>query len=289
MLSNEDYNKLLETARTIRHSIIDTTLKAGGAHVGGGLSMLDILVMLYFKYMKVDVNNPDDPDRDRFVLSKGHGAIGYVPVLAEKGFFDKELLSSFNKFKSPFGMHPDGNKIAGCDASTGSLGHGMPMAVGMAMGAKMQNKPFYTYCVVGDGELNEGSNWEAAMTAAHYKLSNLLVFVDRNRHMIDGPVADVMDINPLPDKWKAFGWKVIEINGHDLREIAEAIEAAHETTDQPVVVIAHTIKGKGVDFMEDQTKWHYGAIDSAMGEQAHASIDKMYADLGLNLKAIYQN
>ena len=281
MLQQEEYKKLLETARTIRHSIIDTTMKAGGAHVGGGMSALDMMVMLYFKYMKIDTANPDDPDRDRFILSKGHSAIGYVPVLAERGYFKKELLDDFNKFKSPFGMHPDGNKIAGCDASTGSLGHGLPMAVGMAMGAKIQKKDFYTYCIVGDGELNEGSNWEAAMTAAHHKVDNLLVFFGRNMHMIDGPVEDVMGIEPLPDKWKAFGWEVLEIDGHNLNEIAEAIETAQKTEGKPVVVIAKTVKGKGVDFMEDQTKWHYGAIDSAMGEQAHASIDKMYSDLGI--------
>jgi len=281
MLTKEEHNKLLETARTIRHLIIDTTMKAGGAHVGGGMSALDIMVMLYFKYMNVDPADPDNTDRDRLVLSKGHSAIGYVPVLAEKGFFDKELLNSFNKFKSPFGMHPDGNKIAGCDASTGSLGHGLPMSVGMALGAKIQKKDFYTYCIVGDGELNEGSNWEAAMTAAHYNLDNLLVFVDRNMHMIDGPVKDVMNIEPLPEKWKAFGWEVLKIDGHNMNEIAEAIEKAQKTKGKPVVVIAKTIKGKGVDFMEDQTKWHYGAIDSAMGEQAHESINKMYSELGI--------
>ncbi len=281
MVQKEEYHKLLKTARTIRHSIIDTTMKAGGAHVGGGMSALDMMVTLYFKFMNIDPANPDNPDRDRFILSKGHSAIGYIPVLAERGFFDKELLNDFNKFKSPFGMHPDGNKIAGCDASTGSLGHGMPMGVGMAMGARIQKKDFYTYVIVGDGELNEGSNWEAAMAAAHHKVDNILVFVDRNMHMIDGPVEEVMSVEPLTDKWKAFGWEVLVIDGHNLNEIAQAIETAHKTKGKPVVVIAKTVKGKGVDFMEDQTKWHYGAIDSALGDQAHASIDKMYSDLGI--------
>ncbi|MCF6357477.1 MAG: transketolase [Draconibacterium sp.] len=281
MITNEEHKNLLQTARTIRHAIIDTTMKAGGAHIGGGMSALDIMVTLYFKYLNIDPANPDNPDRDRFVLSKGHSAIGYIPVLAERGFFDKKLLDTFNKFKSPFGMHPDSLKIAGCDASTGSLGHGLPMSVGMAMGAKIQNKKFYTYCIVGDGELNEGSNWEAAMTAAHHKVDNLLLFVDRNMHMIDGPVEEVMSIEPLTDKWRAFGWEVLEIDGHDLNEIAKAIDTAHATKGKPVVVIAKTVKGKGVDFMEDQTKWHYGAIDSEMGEQAHTSIDKMYSELGI--------
>lgn len=279
MLSEKEIKKLQDTAIAIRHSIIDTTMKAGGAHIGGGMSMLDILVTLYFKYMNIDPENPDAPDRDRFVLSKGHAAIGYIPTLAERGFFDKELLKTFNKFKSPFGMHPDSLKIPGCDASTGSLGHGLPMALGMALGAKFQKKSFYTYCIVGDGELNEGSNWEAAMTAAHYKVDNLLVFVDRNRHMIDGPVEEVMSIEPLADKWRAFGWKVIGIDGHRFVEIAEAIEKAQATVGTPVVVIANTVKGKGVDYMEDQTKWHYGAIDSEMGQKAHESIDKMYLEL----------
>ncbi len=281
MFTHEEHNELLKTARTIRHSIIDTTMKAGGAHIGGGMSALDIMVALYFKYMNIDPANPDDPNRDRFVLSKGHSAIGYIPVLAERGFFDKKLLDTFNKFKSPFGMHPDSLKIAGCDASTGSLGHGLPMSVGMAMGAKIQNKKFYTYCIVGDGELNEGSNWEAAMTAAHHKVDNLLLFVDRNMHMIDGPVEEIMSIEPLADKWRAFGWEVLEINGHDFNEIAKAIDTAHEIKGKPVVVIAKTVKGKSVDFMEDQTKWHYGAIDSEMGAKAHASIDKMYSELGI--------
>jgi transketolase len=281
MLTKEEHKNLLETAKKIRHSIINTTLKAGGAHVGGGLSALDIMVALYFKYMNVNPEDPENPDRDRFVLSKGHGAIGFIPVLAERGFFEKELLDSFNKFKSPFGMHPDGNKIAGCDASTGSLGHGLPMAVGMVLGAKVQKKDFYTYCIVGDGELNEGSNWEAAMTAAHHKVDNLLLFVDKNRQMIDGPVQEVMNIDPLADKWKAFRWEVIEIDGHNMVEIAEAIEKAHQIKGKPTVVVANTVKGKGVDFMENETKWHYGAIDSEMGERAHASIEKMYENIEL--------
>ena len=237
--------------------------------------MIDILTTLYFKHMNIDPSNPEDPDRDRFVLSKGHAAIGYIPTLAEKGFFSKDLLKSFNKFKSPFGMHPDSLKIKGCDASTGSLGHGLPMALGMALSAKIQKKSYQTYCIVGDGELHEGSNWEAAMTAAHYKVDNLTVFVDRNMHMIDGPVEEVLSVEPLTDKWKAFGWEVITIDGHDYNEISSAIEEAHAIQNKPVVIIARTIKGKGVDFMEDQTKWHYGAIDSEMAERAHASIDKM--------------
>lgn len=280
-LTIEEYNHLLQTAKKLRHEIVDITMKAGGAHIGGGLSALDIMVALYFKYLNVDPSDPDNPDRDRFVLSKGHAAIAYAPVLAERGFFDKKLLDDFNKFKSPFGMHPDANKIPGCDASTGSLGHGLPIATGMALGARLQNKKFHTYCLVGDGELNEGSNWEAAMTAAHFKLTNLTVFVDRNMQMIDGPVETIMGLEPLADKWKAFGWEVLEINGNDIQQIAEAIEKAKQATEKPVVVIARTLKGFGVDFMEDKTPWHYGSLDSELAEKAHASIEKKYAALGI--------
>ncbi len=280
-LTIEEYNRLLQTAKKLRHEIVEITMKAGGAHIGGGLSALDIMVALYFKYMNIDPAYPDNPDRDRFVLSKGHAAIAYAPVLAERGFFNKKLLDDFNKFKSPFGMHPDANKIPGCDASTGSLGHGLPIATGMALGARLQGKKFRTYCIVGDGELNEGSNWEAAMTAAHYKLTNLTVFVDRNMQMIDGPVEEIMGLEPLADKWKAFGWEVMEIDGNDMQQVAGAIENAQRAVEKPVVVLARTVKGYGVDFMEDQTRWHYGSLDSELAGKAHASIDKKYAALGV--------
>ncbi len=280
-LTNEEFSRLIKTAKKLRHEIVDITMKAGGAHIGGGLSALDIMVALYFKYLNIDPAHPDDPDRDRFVLSKGHAAIAYAPVLAERGFFDKKLLDDFNKFKSPFGMHPDANKINGCDASTGSLGHGLPMATGMALGARLQGKKFRTYCLVGDGELNEGSNWEAAMAGAHFKLTNLTVFVDRNMHMIDGPVERIMGLEPLDDKWKAFGWEVIQINGNDMEQIADAIETAQKATEKPMVIIAKTVKGYGVDFMENQTRWHYGSLDSELAEKAHKSIDKVYAAMGV--------
>jgi len=279
MLPDKEFRDLSQIARKLRHTAVEITMKAGGAHIGGGLSMMDILTLLFFKYMKINPEDPDNPDRDRFVLSKGHGAIGYIPVLAERGFFDKRLLDDFNKFKSPFGMHPDSNKIPGCDASTGSLGHGLPMAVGMALGARIQKKNFITYCIMGDGELNEGSNWEAAMTASHHKVTNLVAFVDRNKHMIDGRVEDVMGIEPLKDKWEAFGWKTIMTDGHDLNKLSEAIEFALSYDEKPIVIIADTIKGKGVDFMEDNTKWHYGSLDSNLLEQAKDSINRLYTEL----------
>ena len=226
--------------------------------------------------MSIRPDEPDWEDRDRLILSKGHAAVAYTAILARRGFFDFELLKSFNKFGSPFGMHPDGNKITGCDASTGSLGHGLPMAVGLALGAKMQKKDYRTFVVLGDGEMNEGSNWEALMSAAHHKLNNLTVIVDRNRMMIDGPTEEVMALEPLADKLSAFGMIVEDIDGHDFDALASAIDAAKSWTAGPTGIIANTVKGKGVDFMENQVPWHYGSVDSALRDKALASIDSMY-------------
>ena len=222
--------------------------------------------------MKYDPANPDLEDRDRFVLSKGHAGVGFAPLLAEKGFFDKETLKTFNQFNSPFGMHLDSLKVKGLDASTGSLGHGLPIALGMTLAGRVKGLDYKTYCLIGDGEMNEGSNWEAIMAAAHFKATNLIPIVDFNKRMIDGEVKDIMSIDPLGDKWKAFGFDVIEIDGHDFNQLNDAIEKANAATERPVVIIAHTIKGKGVDFMEDETKWHYGSIDSTVVEKAKASI-----------------
>jgi len=236
------------------------------------------------------------PDRDRFVLSKGHGGVGLSCVLADKGYYDKELLKEFNHFKSPFGMHLDGNKVPGVDASTGSLGHGLAMAVGMALGARFRNKTWRTYCLLGDGECNEGVVWEALMAAAHYRLTNLVTIIDRNHLMIDGQTEDVMGIEPLADKLAAFGFEVHAVDGHNLDALAGAIERAIAVADQdlqvngglksqaeirknghkPIAIIADTVKGKGVDFMEGQVPWHYGAVDSGLEAKALASLERYY-------------
>ena len=210
------------------------------------------------------------------MLSKGHGGVGYAPVLARKGYFEVDLLKEFNHFKSPFGMHLDGNKVKGVDASTGSLGHGLSMAVGLAMGARLQKKSWRTYCILGDGECNEGSIWEAAMAARHYAVTNLITFVDRNQLMIDGPTEEVMSLEPFAEKWQAFGWLVREVDGHSFKELADAIDYAHGENRAPVVIIAKTVKGKGVDFMENEVKWHYGGLDEDLAEKARKSVDKMY-------------
>ena len=275
-LSEVEIRGLEEQARQLRHDIIDVTVWAGGAHIGGGLSMLDMLVLLYFNYMTVDAKNPGMADRDRLVVSKGHGGVGYAPVLARKGYFDFDDLKTFNQFGSPFGMHLNAAKVVGVDVSTGSLGHGLPMAVGLALAARVQKKPWRTFCILGDGECNEGSVWEAAMSAAHFGLTNLVTIVDRNGYMIDGATEEVMGLEPFSDKWRAFGFNVLEVDGHDFSALAEAMDASLAGEKGPSVIIAHTKKGRGIDYMEGDVKWHYGSIDSTLAERAHASVDRMY-------------
>jgi transketolase len=276
-ISEKEIKLLEETAKGIRKDIVNVTEWAGGAHIGGALSMVEVLVILYFKYMNVDPHNPDKPDRDRFILSKGHGGVGFAPVLARKGYFDFDLLKTFNRFQSPFGMHLDGSKVKGVDASTGSLGHGLPIALGLSLGARLKKESWKTYCLLGDGECNEGSVWEAAMAAGQFNVTNLITIVDRNHLMIDGTTEEVMGLEPFSDKWEAFGFIVKEVDGHSFKELADAIDFAHNQDEKPVVIIANTKKGRGVDYMEDNVKWHYGSMNSTLAEQARESIDKMYA------------
>jgi len=261
-VTDEEIIKLRQHAKTLRMDTVDVTFWAGGAHIGGALSMVEIMILLYYRYMKIDAKNPDMPDRDRLILSKGHAGVGYAPLLARLGYFDFELLRDFNKFNSPFGMHLDGQKVKGVDVSTGSLGHGLSMAVGLALGARLRGKSWRTYCILGDGECNEGSVWEAAMAASHYKTTNLITFIDRNRLCVDGSTEEVMAVEPFADKWKSFGFIVKEVDGHSFRELSQAIEEAQAETGAPVVIIAHTVKGKGIGFMENDVRWHYGGLDS---------------------------
>ncbi len=275
-LSEEILSALNEKAWKNRRMAIKTMVWAGGGHAGGALSQVEILVLLYYHYMNVDPQNPDWEDRDRLVLSKGHGGVGYAPILADKGYFDEEQLKIFNHTHSPFGMHLDRLKVPGVDASTGSLGHGLSIAVGLALGARLKKKDWRTYCIMGDGECNEGSIWEAAMAASHYKLSNLTAFVDRNRMCIDGEVEKIMALEPFIDKWKSFGWNTLEVDGHDFNQLDDAIQNAFQNTDKPTVIIANTIKGKGVDYMENVAPWHYGGLDAENEEKALNSIDRAY-------------
>ena len=276
-LSKAEWLALEKKAHELRLLTLDTTRWAGSGHIGGGMSALDVMTVLYHKYMKIDVKNPNWEDRDRFILSKGHVGVAYAPVLCDLGFNDKELLKTFNLSNSTMGIHLDSNKVVGVDASTGSLGHGMSIAVGTALAAKVTGKDFKTYVLLGDGECDEGSNWEAAMSATHYKTTNMISFVDRNKCMIDGRTEDVMRLEPLADKWTAFGFITKVIDGNNIKEICDAIdEALANETDSPYMIVLDTIKGCGIDFMEDNYTWHYGAIDDTKYQQAKESLEKHY-------------
>ena len=267
---------LRRQARIVRGGVMRALLAAGSGHVGGSMSSVDVLTALYFHTMRVDPKNPRWPDRDRFVLSKGHASAALCPVLAELGFFPRELLDTFNQLDSPFSMHPDMLKIPGADMSTGSLGHGLPIALGMALAARVQKKSYRTFALLGDGELAEGSVWEAAMAAAHFKADNLLAIVDRNRLQVDDFTEDVMTIEPLADKWRAFGWAVREIDGHDMEAIVDAIAAFPFEADRPSVIIANTVKGKGLPFVEDRVDSHYCDVDQEMVDRAMAALESSY-------------
>ncbi|HNR30117.1 MAG TPA: transketolase [Candidatus Hydrogenedentes bacterium] len=274
-LTSQERTDLKRIGREIRETIVDVTGWSGGAHIGGSLSMTEIVTILYWKYLRIDPKNPKWEDRDRFVLSKGHGGVGHGVVLCKRGFFDFKHLEEYNHTDSMLGMHLDSKKVPGVEVSTGSMGHGLGEAVGLALGARVLKKDWRVYCVIGDGESNEGSIWEAAMAAAHYKLSHLIGFLDRNRMMIDGPTEEVMSLEPVADKWKAFGWNTRVVDGHDLDALADAIEAAQAHTGSPTMIVCNTVKGKGVKFMEDDPAWHYGGLNSELVQKAKASIAEM--------------
>jgi transketolase len=266
---NQELLELLEQKATIlRRDIVEMLYKAGSGHPGGSLSAVEILSALYFKEMNVDEKNPSWKQRDRFVLSKGHAAPVLYAALGEKGFFPKSELWKLRKIGSLLQGHPEMKNIPGVDMSTGSLGQGFSTAVGMALGLKTDNSDSRVFTLLGDGELQEGIVWEAAMAAPHYKLDNLTAFVDHNGLQIDGPNEEVMGVNPITDKFKAFGWNVLTAAGHDFGEILDALQKAKETKGKPTVIIAETIKGKGVSFMEDQAGWHGKAPNKEERDQA---------------------
>jgi transketolase len=254
---NTMLNDLHEKAKQLRRNIIDMVYQEKSGHIGGSLSIVEILIALYYVKLNIDPSNPKWKDRDRFILSKGHTAPALYAVLADKGYYPAAYLtSSFRKVNSTLQGHPDMNKTPGIDMTTGSLGIGLSAACGMALGAKIKDESFRVYTIIGDGEANEGQIWEAVMTAAHYKLNNLIAFVDLNRLQNDGFTKDEMNMEPMADKWKSFGWNTIEVDGHDLCQILEAIDHAHLSKDKPTVVICHTTKGKGVSFMENSIVFH---------------------------------
>ena len=248
------FEQLKEKACNIRKNIVQMIHDANSGHPGGSLSAVEILTYLYFEEM--NINSPEDENRDRFILSKGHAAPVLYATLAEKGFIDKESLKTLRKINSKMQGHPDMKKVKGVEASTGSLGQGLSIANGMAYGFKMDNKPNRVFVLLGDGEVQEGMVWEAEMFAGHNKLSNVTAFLDNNGLQIDGKNEEVMSIQPLDKKWEAFGWSVITINGNSFEEIAKAMEERKKITDKPVMIIAKTVKGKGVSFMENNPGWH---------------------------------
>lgn len=256
---NCDYQQLKEHATNIRKNIIKMLCEAKSGHPGGSLSATDIVTALYFNFMNISVENYQDPDRDRFVLSKGHAAPVLYAVLAEKGFIEQKELMTLRKLGSRLQGHPDMKKLPYVEMSTGSLGQGLSAAVGMALSAKIDNRDYYTYAIVGDGEVQEGQIYEASMFAAHYNLGNLIVFLDNNSLQIDGDIRDVMDPNPLPEKWEAFNWHVQSIDGHNLEEICQAVKNAQQEKEKPSMIVAKTVKGKGVSFMENKASWHGSA------------------------------
>jgi transketolase len=254
--------ELASITKKLRAEALRMITNAKNGHPGGSLSAMDIIAYLYFNEMKHDPKNPNHPNRDRFVLSKGHGVPALYAVLAECGYFSKDLLKTFRQTNTLLQGHPANRLLDGIEASTGSLGQGLSVALGMALAKRLdKSKDYNVYALLGDGEMQEGQVWEALMCAAHYKIDNLIVFVDRNNGQIDGLTDNVMSIQPLNKKCESFGWHTLTINGHDFDEIKAALQLAHKTKDQPTIIIANTVKGKGVSFLEkDTVAWHGKAL-----------------------------
>jgi len=259
---------LEEKANIIRRYIVEMISNAEGGHIGGALSIADIMAVLYFYILKINPENPEWEDRDRVVLSKGHASAAWYAALAERGYFPKEELLTFDHINSRLQGHPDMNKTPGVDMSSGSLGQGISAALGMSLAAIYLKKTFRTFVILGDGETQEGQVWEAAMTATHYKLDNLIVILDYNKLQLFGQTNIIINIEPVIEKWRAFGWNTIEINGHRINEITQALESAVKFEGKPTIIVAHTIKGKGVSFMENNVRWHSLAPTEEQTKQA---------------------
>ncbi|WP_116134101.1 transketolase [Tropicimonas sp. IMCC34043] len=261
-------------ANRIRRRDLQAVYEAGAGHIGGEMSVIDILTALYFDVLNVDPGNPLDPDRDRFVLSKGHTACALYVTLAEKGFIPKEEISTFLKPHSRLNGHPNRTKVPGVETNTGPLGHGLPVAVGMAAAAKLSNAAWQTYVVTGDGEMQEGSNWEAIMAAKQFKLDNLTLIIDHNRLQQGAKLAETNDIAPIAPKLEAFGWAVQEIDGHDMDQILKALSPETVVPGKPRGIIAHTHKGNGISFMSDNVAWHHKVPNAEQYKQAMAELEE---------------
>lgn len=271
-LQNFDSKSLEDHARVIRRHIVKMIAKAGSGHPGSSLSAVDLLVALFYNKLRHNPQLPKWPDRDRFILSKGHGCPALYAVLAEQGYFSVDKLGTLRQFGSMLQGHPCMKKTPGIEISGGSLGQGLSVGLGIALAARLDKKDYRTYVMLGDGEIEEGQVWEAAMAASHYKADNLCAIIDQNGLQIDGFIHDIMSPHPIPDKWRGFGWHVIEIDGHDYPSILKAYDDAEKIKGQPTVIIAKTIKGKGVPFMENQVDWHGKAPTKEEAERALAGL-----------------
>lgn len=269
-----EIEKLKEIARLVRGDVIEMLTRAGSGHPGGSLSVVEILVTLYYEVMRHNPQNPDDDRRDRLILSKGHAAPALYAILSRTGYFDREWLWSLRRCESRLQGHPYTLDTPGVDASSGSLGQGLSFANGCAMRAKLDDKSYRVYCIIGDGETNEGQIWEATMTSARYGLDNLCCILDYNGLQIDGRVEEIKNPLPFRDKWEAFGWNVLEIDGHSFEELKSAFENAKKLKGKPTLIIAYTVKGKGVSFMEGRLEWHGKA-------PTREEADKALEELGL--------
>jgi len=267
-----DAKALKVKANQIRRDVLDVVYDSKAGHIGGSLSSIDILTTLYYNVLNINANDTKNLERDRFVLSKGHIAESLYCVLADKGFFDKEKLKTYSKFGSTLIGHPN-SKNSGVEINTGSLGHGLPVSVGMALAGKRDNRSYRVFTLMGDGEQAEGSVWEGAMAAANYKLDNLVGIVDRNRLQISGSTEDVMALDDLSDKWRSFGWEVVEVDGNDIEELLKVFNNVPAKKGKPTMVIANTVKGKGILFMENQAKWHHGVLNEDQYKQAVSDLE----------------
>ena len=261
ILSNAQEKKLIDLCRKFRKELIECLHAIGSGHPGGSLSATEVITTLYFHEINVNPKNPNDPDRDRFILSKGHAAPMLYLNLAEKGYFDKSELSNLRQLNHMLQGHPCAKTTPGIDLSTGPLGLGISAAAGMAIAGKLDKKGYNVYVLIGDGETQEGIVWEAAMAASKYKLDNLIVILDHNKVQLDGTIDEIMPLGDINAKWESFGWKVIETNGHNVRDISNALEEAKRAKGKPTIIIAETVKGKGISFMEGKNIWHGKPID----------------------------
>ena len=277
-----DNLELAKMANEIRKGIVTAVHSAKAGHPGGSLSAADIFTYLYFEEMNIDPENPDKPERDRFVLSKGHCTPALYPILSLRGFFPQEELKLFRSIEGHLSGHAEMRHVKGVDMSTGSLGQGLSAAVGMALAGRLDGRDYRVYALLGDGELAEGQVWEAAMSAAKYKLDNLCAFVDLNGLQIDGKTADVMPTAPVDKKFEAFNWNVLTVDGHDCAAVADALEQAKAAQGRPTVILARTVKGKGVSFMENNAGWHGKAPNDEQYEQAIAELRAALAQLEVN-------